>query len=354
VTQSVIQPGATRQRCLIALALIAGALLVSIEPAVRYGRAVSLLLAVVGADDPSGITHLLRHEVRARETSLALPARAIRTRVYTPIDDQGRSRVRARALVLHGVHPDAIDEPRLQAFAKALAAIGVETYTPELKELAQQRVLPSTIDDIGACAQEIEASVGEKPGALGISFAGGLLLLAAAREPGANALRYVVTVGAHHDLRRVLRYYAGAAVTDPEGKPAPVLANPYGGRVMATAYAELFFEPGDLPVAKEALSSWLQGRYREARTMATTLTKSGQARFDTVTDNARRGELNELLLKAASAKQADLLAVSPAQGLSSLRVPTFLVHGQADPIVPALETRWLAREVPALTRPVRE
>jgi len=192
VTQSVIQPGATRQRCLIALALIAGALLVSIEPAVRYGRAVSLLLAVVGADDPSGITHLLRHEVRARETSLALPARAIRTRVYTPIDDQGRSRVRARALVLHGVHPDAIDEPRLQAFAKALAAIGVETYTPELKELAQQRVLPSTIDDIGACAQEIEASVGEKPGALGISFAGGLLLLAAAREPGANALRYVV------------------------------------------------------------------------------------------------------------------------------------------------------------------
>jgi len=322
------------------------ALLVSIEPAIRYARSAGLLLAVVGAEDPTRITHLLRHQVVDRETTLALSGRSLRARVYTPLDGSGLPAPRSWAMVLHGVHPDGIDEPRLQAFARALAATGVETFTPELKELAEQRVLPSTIDDIGACARAIQQEVKAKPAAIGISFAGGLLLLAAAREPGASSLAYVVTVGAHHDLGRVLRYYAGERVTDPAGKTAAGRAHPYGGRVMVTAYAELFFPPGDVELAKRALAIWLKGKYREGREMAAALSPAGQDRFNIATQSKRQSELNALLLEAARAKDAELRAVSPASGLAGVHVPVFLVHGEGDPIVPALETAWLAQEVP--------
>ena len=338
---------ARRSRTPIAFAVVAAlALLVSIQPAIRYVRSAGLLLAVVGAEDPTRITHLLRHQVAARETALALPGRSLRARVYTPLDGSGQAAPRSWAIVLHGVHPDGIDERRLQAFARALAATGVETFTPELKELAEQRVLPSTIDDIGACARAIEQQVKAKPAAIGISFAGGLLLLAAAREPGASSIAYVVTVGAHHDLGRMLRYYAGERVTDPDGKPAAGRAHPYGGRVMVTAYAELFFPPSDVPLAKRALAVWLKGKYREGRDLAAGLSAEGQDRFNVATQSKRQSELNALLLQAARAKSAELHAVSPSSGLAGVRVPVFLVHGEGDPIVPALETAWLAREVP--------
>lgn len=330
----------------LAFLLIALGLLFSVEPALRYARAASLLLAVIGADDPTGITHLLRHEVVEQQTTLALPHRALRARIYTPRDRDGRDATRSHAMVLHGVHPDAIDEPRLQAFAKALAGIGVQTYTPELTELAEQRVLPSTIDDIGACAQAIAALTRKKPGALGISFAGGLLLLAATAEPGASSLGYIVTVGAHHDLRRVLRYYAHAKVSGPDGEPALVRAHPYGAKVMVTAHAELYFALEDTDAGRSALSAWLDGRYKEARALASTLSASGRDRFDVAIDAGRQAELDARLLELAYAKDAELLAISPARGLGAVRVPTFLVHGEGDPIVPSLETAWLAREVP--------
>lgn len=330
-----------RRLAISALVLVVLALFVA-EPALRYARAAALLLTVVGRDDPTGITAWVRGGVSEEDTSIALPGRTLRARVYRP---EGARR--GFALVLHGVHPDGIDEPRLRGFARGLAAIGVETRTPELKELTEQRVLPSTIDDIGACAAAVAKQTGEKQGALGISFAGGLLLMAAARAPGDAALRYVVTVGAHHDLRRVLRYYAGQPVRGPDGAAAGVVAHPYGAQVMVRAHAELFFDAADLPRANRALSAFLHGRYRAAQEEARALSPAGRELFAITTKRERRAELHGLLSRIAEQRAADLLAISPVQGLRRLRVPSFLVHGEGDPIVPSLETDWLAREVPA-------
>lgn len=330
-----------KKTALLALSLVA--LVASVEPALRYTRATSLLLNVVRAKDPTGLTELVEEPVVARESSLALAGKRVRTRVYAPANGRPRS----YALLLHGVHPRGIDESRLQAFARALAAIGVETVTPQIAELTEQRVLPSTIDDIGALATAISAEHGQPVGAFGISFAGGLLLLAATEPSVGKSLRYVVTVGAHHDLRRVLRYYADDAVRGPDGSGTRVRAHPYGGRVMAAAYAELFFDPSDVELGRRALLDWLDGRYKPARALLPQLSDAGRDRFQIVTQDARHSELNALLLRAARQRESDLLAVSPARGLTALRVPTFLVHGETDPIVPSIETRWLATEVPA-------
>jgi pimeloyl-ACP methyl ester carboxylesterase len=313
-------------------------------------RAAAVLLSVVGAGGAElpAVVRWVTSETRAVEQDLPLGSRRVRSRVYSPVG----VRPRAPVMLVHGVHPDGIDEPRQQAFAHALAAVGLEVHTPELSELASYRVLPSTIDDLADCAQAVGRSFlrehklldGRAPGAWGISFSGGLLLLAAAREP--TRLDYVVTVGSHHDLRRLARYYAGVPVSSPSGDTRAPHPHPYGARVMIAAYAEMFFSPADLQGARAALEQWLLGQRKKARELAERLSDTGRERLLLVLGDTHPDELNRLLLDAVAHNDRALRAVSPVGQLGSLRVPAFLVHGQGDPIIPSLETRWLAQEVP--------
>ena len=46
-----------------------------------------------------------------------------------------------------------IDEPRLGAFAHAIAASGVAVLTPEIRELCDYRIVPASIETIGESAR---------------------------------------------------------------------------------------------------------------------------------------------------------------------------------------------------------
>ena len=56
--------------------------------------------------------------------------------------------------------------------------------------------------------------------------------------------------------------------------------------------------------------------------------------------------LSRWLKDASSRERAQLLAASPRAHLQGLQVPVLLLHGQADPIVPSIETLHLERELP--------
>lgn len=304
-------------------------------------RAAAVLGASVDMYDPSGLTKLVSYDVRSDEHPLQLPARSLRSRRYLPAGVEQPP----VALVLHGVHPRGIDEPRLRAFARGLASVGVEVHTPELPELAAFQAEPQLISDIAHCASALQrAHGGRRVGAFGISFAGGLLLAAATRPEASEALDYVVALGAHHDMRRLARYYAGVTVAGPDGEPAPPSPHPYGGRILASLYAEDLFG-AEAETARVALTLHLTERYRDAASMRAQLSPKAQARFDAVLTRPSP-ELQPLLLSAAQGHAEAFSQLSPAGRLAGLRVPVFLLHGKDDPVVPSTETEWLAREVP--------
>jgi pimeloyl-ACP methyl ester carboxylesterase len=341
----VVQPPRRRvQRLALILLAVALGLTLSVPAALRHVRAAGILLRVVDLPDPTGLTAHVMGAVAEREERLELGHRVLRSRRYTPADPGPPT------LLLHGVHPRGIDEPRLQRFARALAAAGLEVHTPELPELIDYDVVPTTMDDIAACARVVGEPRGRPVGAFGISFAGGLLLRAAARADSAGLFDYLVAVGAHHSLRRLATFYAGQPVRGPEGERAPGSPHPYGTRVIIRAHAGAFFDPADADVARHVLGLYLGERYRQAREEMAAMSPAGRALMEQVLDDAQRPEVSARLLRAVEANREALSAVSPAGKLAGLEVPTFLLHGRGDPVIPFVETLWLERELPARAR----
>jgi pimeloyl-ACP methyl ester carboxylesterase len=250
-------------------------------------------------------------------------------------------------MLVHGVHPEGIDEPRLREFARVLASSGVQVWTPEIDSLARYRIAPQAIDAIGKAAESAAEALDQRAvGVMGISFSGGLALMAAAREAHAPSMAFVVAVGAHHDLRRVARWYAGRTIEGPEGRAPPVEPHPYGAGVIIHNQLGAFFPERDLELARKALERALAGNRSAAREYLPRLSPSGRRQLRRILNRRGDGALAATLLEVIDEHSGQLASVSPAGSLGGLRVPVFLVHGTGDPVVPSVETRWLARAVP--------
>jgi dienelactone hydrolase len=312
-------------------------------PGWRRIQAARLLLASLDAGTAKGAFALDLERVRVTPETIALrEGGSLRSLRYSVAAGTAPG-----LILLHGVHPLGIDEPRLQRLARAFAASGLEVHTPELPQLLSLDVDPRVVGQIAGCADALSAQgAGRKLGAFGISFTGGLLLMAAATPAGARSLAFAVAVGAHHDLRRVALHFAGETARGPDGERASAASDPYGARVLVAAYAPALFAPADVPIAREALRAHLGEHYAASRRAAGRLSAAGAGRFASVVEPGGRG-LPPLLRQLAQAQAASLAALSPAGKLRGLRVPALLLHGHSDPIVPSTETAWLAREVPA-------
>jgi pimeloyl-ACP methyl ester carboxylesterase len=60
-----------------------------------------------------------------------------------------------------------------------------------------------------------------------------------------------------------------------------------------------------------------------------------------------RDQLRDALLKEITLHKDEMDAVSPHGHIGQLHTPVFLLHGAGDTVIPASETQWLAKDVPA-------
>ena len=142
---------------------------------------------------------------REREIAIPTPRGPMRARVYEPVGAHHRA-----ALLVSGLHASGIDEPRLTRLARQLAADHVTVVTPDIPELSRFEIAPAITDTIERSAGWLASESGLAPdhtvGIMGISFSGGLSLVAAGRPSLAHHVAYVFSFGGHDDLPRVLRY----------------------------------------------------------------------------------------------------------------------------------------------------
>ena len=330
----------------VAALLVLACLVILWRPASAHVRAASLLVRFSDPDAHGFLADAARHPVVA--TDFAMPAGAARARLYLPSDvdlDHGGARVPG-VVIVHGVHWKGIDEPRLQRFARTIAASGVAVLTPEVRELCDYRIEAASVDTIGAAAQALSARLGGAPvGVMGLSFAGGLSLLAATDPRYAGSFAFVVGVGAYDDLGRVLRFFTSNRSPRPDGSTLELQAHDYGPVVLMYSHAEDFFPPADVPVARDALRAWLHEDFDAARARAEALSPAAALKMKQVFAHDSAALAPEL--DAETERLAPrLAAVSPRERLAEIRVPVFLLHGAGDRVIPSSETEWLAHDTP--------
>jgi len=248
-------------------------------------------------------------------------------------------------VLVHGVHRLGIEEPRLVRFARAIASAGVRVLTPEVRELADYQVDAHAIDLIGCAARDFAQSLHQKVGVLGISFGGGLSLLAASDPRYERYIRFVLSIGAHDDLERVSQFFISNQIARPDGTALQMAAHEYGPLVLIYSHVEDFFPPPDVAAAHDALRLLLWEKVDESRREAEKLSPASRAKMELLYKQ-KVDPLAEEIRQVIARHHADMMAVSPHARLQSLHVPVLLLHGSADNVVPPTELLWLQRDVP--------
>ena len=330
---------------------------------------------------------------REREIAIPTPGGSMRGRVYEPTGTPHRA-----ALLVSGLHPSGIDEPRLMRLARQLAADHLVVVTPDIPELSRFEITPAITDTIERTAGWLASESGLAPdrtvALMGISFSGGLSLVAAGRPSLAERVAYVFSFGGHDDLPRVLRYLCTGQEPYPshqlgirpfdgaEGRRDPVdrrlkpdettggtdqpftrAPHDYGVAVILLGVAERLVPARQVEPLRAAIRQYLwasaldsgvdkpraAAEFDAVRALTNKLPEPSATLLRYVVDRDVV-HLGPRLLPYVRFYGSDpALSVSKAPRTS---VPVFLLHGTEDNVIPSIESEYLAQDLRG-TAPVR-
>lgn len=262
-----------------------------------------------------------------------------------------------RLIVFPGVHAGGVDEPRLVALSTRLAAAGALVVSVPVPDLRNYRVTARATDVIEDATRWMADTPALAPsgrvGLVGVSFAGGLALVAAGRPALDDRLTSVVSIGGHGDLPRVMAYLCSGELAD--GRPRP--PHDYGLAVLLLEAAPEIVPADELDGFTAALRLFLDASSTAGTDAAGAMVRLEEARAKTETlPVASQAIMREVLARDVRALGRRLLpligrlgqspALSPARSPAT-RAPVFLLHGADDPVIPETEAGALARDLQA-------
>ena len=195
-------------------------------------------------------------------------------------------------------------------------------------------------------------------GLMGISFAGGLSIVAAGRPSIRDRVAYVLSFGGHGDLPRTLRYLCTGI--QPDGTSYP--PHDYGVAIILLGVADRVVPPAQVSPLRGAIRAFLhashvdmvdkeqgQAEFTRARSLADALEEPARSLM-TMVNERDVASLGPILLPHAG-EMGDDPSLSPARSAApSARV--FLLHGTGDNVIPASESVLLAEHLRAQGAPV--
>jgi dienelactone hydrolase len=354
-----------RARRLIALIVVLAALLGGALIARPYVHGLSFVIRAAEMQGaPRRIADLDTVAVSTREITIPTRRGPMRARLYEPAGSHHRA-----ALLTSGLHVSGIDEPRLVRLAEQIAGSHIAVVTPDIPELSRFEIAPAitdAIEDAGVwLASEATLAPDRHVALMGISFSGGLSVVAAGRPSLANRVAYVFSLGGHDDLPRVLRYLC----TGREPRPSPdvQLGTPgvsamfvlpphdYGVAVILLSLADRVVPATQVTRLRDGVRQYLwasaldggvdkaraPAEFEKVRQMIRMLPEPSATLLRYVIDRDVV-HLGARLLPFVGSDTADSLSVSKSPKPSA---PVFLLHGLEDNVVPAVESEYMAADL---------
>jgi pimeloyl-ACP methyl ester carboxylesterase len=304
-----------------------------------YLQAAAILWQLNGKPVPRLLRPIAAMPVATKTLTIPSSTGLVQARLYTPTPAPN-----APGLVLiPGIHYLGMDEPRLAAFARSMASCGLRVLTPELPDSRDYRIQPSDVQAIGDSVQWLQNATGRPVGLMGLSFSGGLALMAAAEPPFSNEISFVFSVGAHDDLYRIATFYVTDADPLPDGDIERATPNNYGPWILEYEHLEDFLPQADVATIRPVLRARLYENSALEKELLAKLTNAQKAEYARIIDTLHQ----DIALFTSNKKHAaEMAAVSPDGHLAGLHVPVYLLHGRGDTLIPFAEAEWLAQDLP--------
>jgi hypothetical protein len=229
-----------------------------------------------------------------------------------------------------------------------------------LPDLMQFRLTPQSTDIIEDAVMWMVNQKSLAPdgmiGIIAVSFAGGLSVVAAGRDHIRDHVKFVVSLGGHGDMRRVMKYLATGVAPKFDGleNHAP---HDYGVAVILNSLADRGVVPLEQAIPlRRAIETYLKGSqatvvsdaaaapiFAQARTMADALPEPSRTYMHYVNDRDV-SRLGAVLAQHLNQTGVDDPALSPELAPPPA-ASIFLLHGHDDNIIPPVESVLLANHL---------
>ncbi len=369
---SVYHPAVRRLVRVLAVTLVLVAALAVFG--LPYVDALAFIARAASMDGYAGRVADWRAQAFVADPIMQVPTRhgAVDARLYRPASGPTR---RAVTLV-PGVHMDGIREARLVGMAEDLAASGFAVMTVATPDLQRFQISARSTDIIEDAAAWLASGGGGtlavpsrdgRIGMLGISFSGGLSLVAAGRPALRDKIAFVMSFGGHGDLPRVMRYLCsgdapampplGDGATRVPGAEHVTIKPPhdYGVAVVLLSLADRAVPPDQVEPLRRGIMTFLSAssldmvdkpraaaEFQRAREYAETLPEPARTLMRDVNDRAVNKLSPVLLPIIERIDEPDALAALSPEAAPAPAAPVFLLHGAEDNVIPSVETVLLA------------
>lgn len=256
-------------------------------------------------------------------------------------------------VLVPGLHPDGIGDPRLRSFAAAAAQAGFQVVAADVEEFRTFHIEAGVVDRLSrlvlALPHHLPTASLANVGLFGISYAGGPVLVTAARPEVAERLHFVGAFGAYHDLVNAMEFALEGG--DCGGRPLPP-PHQWGRMIFVAQDASTFLPEPQARAVSEALRLRLALRVDEARAREAALPESARAFLRSVLDGPEGPEVERF--RSALPRYAELSRrLSPSQVAARIdpRLRIYLLHGRGDDVIPYCETEELQRALRAAGHP---
>ncbi len=274
----------------------------------------------------------------------------LNARMYAPA-----SRVERAVVLAPGVHAGGIDEPRLVKFAGDLARRGFAVLTIELPDLKRYEITPQTTDMIEDAGLWLSAQRAWAPdgriGLMGISFGGGLTVVAAGRPSLRDKVAFALSFGGHGDFPRTLKFLCTGIQADGQYRRP----HDYGVVIILLGLADRVVPRDQVEILRNGIRTFLEAShvamvdkprseqiFQQAVDMAKTMPEPAATLMRYV--NERNVKALGPILLPFVASHGGNPALSPERSPAPA-APVYLLHGTDDIVIPAVESEYLAKDL---------
>ena len=361
-------PLTRRSRAAIFLVLLAGLFYFIALP---YLDALGFIIRAADLPGTPATVAAWRSSPFTRDAEITVPTRSgnVPARFFRPARQTRRT-----VVLIPGVHRDGINESRLVGLAEDLAATGFGVLTVAAPDLQRFKITPAVTDVIEDAvrwtSEQAQFKTDGKIGIVGISFSGGLSIVASGRESIRDRVAFVMSFGGHGDLSRAMHYLtSGEVLGDLEGaKRSSTVSgadhvgvhppHDYGLAVVLLNLADRVVPADQVGPLAKGIDGFLLASslavthpekavpvFEEMKRYQETLAEPSRTYMQYVNDRAV-DKLGPVLLPVADGLKdhPGMPHLSPERAATPL-APIFLLHGVDDNVIPSVETVLLAEHL---------